>query len=135
MAISAKTVSVQPAQENEDDLAAGLNGSRAGLSACGDPVYPQPGPALRLRRPRMTVRFLLVLVALAALLIDAGLIAWRAVTYHDRATEHARYLNSGRSFIYDSGNLRDWHEQMLRKYQMAASRPWLPVVPDPPQPE
>ena len=29
----------------------------------------------------------------------------------------------------------EWHERMGRKYRRAADRPWLPVAPDPPEPE
>ena len=105
------------------------------LSGSGDPVYLEPGGILRWRTPRMTVRFLLVVVALAALATEAALAGWRAVTYRMRAGDHARHLNSARSFHYDSEALRQWHERMGRKYQQAASRPWWPVAPDPPKPE
>lgn len=29
----------------------------------------------------------------------------------------------------------EWHESMRRKYERAARYPWLPVGPDPPEPE
>jgi hypothetical protein len=32
-------------------------------------------------------------------------------------------------------SLSDWHEVMRRKFEYAARRPWLPVEPDPPEPE
>lgn len=31
--------------------------------------------------------------------------------------------------------LSDWHTKMTIKYRQAASCPWLPVPPDPPEPE
>jgi hypothetical protein len=30
---------------------------------------------------------------------------------------------------------RRWHGELMRKYEYAASRPWLPVEPDPPEPK
>jgi hypothetical protein len=32
-------------------------------------------------------------------------------------------------------HLIDWHASMVRKYDHAARYPWLPVEPDPPEPE
>jgi hypothetical protein len=93
------------------------------------------GEIIHLRKPRMTVRLHLVIVALAALATQAGLTGWRALSYRKRAADHARYLRSGRSLIYDSSELRGWHDKMRRKYELAKSRPWLPVEPDPPPPE
>lgn len=29
----------------------------------------------------------------------------------------------------------DWHTHLVRKYRLAARRPWLPVAPDPPPPK
>jgi hypothetical protein len=37
--------------------------------------------------------------------------------------------------IYKSLEELDYHARMIRKYQHAASYPWLPVEPDPPEPE
>src|SRR5207237_5901566 len=95
-------------------------------------------PALRLRRSGLPetrgdhpsaqapndVRLLLVIVALAALAPQAGLTGWRAVSYRKRAADHARYLRAGRSWIYDSSELRGWQDRMRRKYDRAPSRPW-----------
>jgi hypothetical protein len=73
----------------------------------------------------MTVQFLMILVALAAAATYVRLIAWRTETSSMRAEYHAQYLNSGGSFLYDSTELRQWHERMQRKYEFAASHPWL----------
>lgn len=113
----------------------GLDGLDVRLSGSGDPVFLELGGIIRLRKPRVTVRFLIVVVALAAVATVALLVGWRAVTYRMRAGDHARHLNSARSFLYDSGELRQWHERMGRKYEQAASRPWWPLAPDPPTPE
>jgi hypothetical protein len=83
----------------------------------------------------MTVQFLMILVALAAAATYMGLFAWRTVTYCRRAEYHRRYLNSGRTYVYDSWELQQWHERMRRKYEFGASRPWLAVETDPPPPE
>jgi hypothetical protein len=113
----------------------GLEGLRVRVSDRGDPVYLNPGGIIRLHRPRMTVRLLLVLVALAGLATEAGLIGWRAWSYSKRAADHARHLTSGRSLISDSSQLRGWHDEMRRKYELATSRPWVPVESDPPEPK
>ena len=133
--MSEKARSVQSKDEACIGPDAGLEGLRARFSECGDPIYLKPAGIIRLRPPRMTVRFLLVLVALAGLAIEAGLIGWRAWSYSKRAVDHAVHLKSGRSFIHDSSELRAWHEKMRRKYVLASTRPWLPVGPDPPPPE
>jgi hypothetical protein len=125
---------VRRVREVKGDPDAALAGLVSRLSGSGDPVYLEPGWIIGLPRPRMTVRFLIVVVALAALTTEAGMVGWRAVTYRMRAGDHVRYLRSGQSF-YDSDELRHWHEQMRRKYELAASRPWLPVDSDPPPPD
>ncbi len=78
------------------------------------------------------MRFLMILVALASAGIYVGLIAWRTVTYRIRAESHRQYLNSGRSLIYDSHEMRRWHERMQRNYEVAASRPWRAAETEPP---
>jgi hypothetical protein len=86
-------------------------------------------------QPRVTIQFLMIVVALTAAATYLGLIAWMTVTYSMRAEYHARYLNSGRSFVYDSTELRQWHERMQRRYEFVASRPWLEAETDPPPSE
>jgi hypothetical protein len=132
--MSAKARSSQLKEEGVGPYS-GLEALRARVSDCGDPVYLKPGGLIRLRRPRMTVRLLLILVALAGLATEAGLIGWRGWSYSKRAADHAMYLRSGRSFLLDSEELRGWHEKMRRKYELAMSRPWLPVEPDTPPPD
>ncbi len=90
---------------------------------------------MRLPRPRYSVRWLMIAVAIIAVATYMGMVAWRFATYAVRADAHARHLNSGRSFKYDSSDLIQWHEQMRLKYQNAARNPWLPVGPDPPEPK
>ena len=69
---------------------AGLGGLLVRVSDRGDPVYLKPSGIVRLPRPRTTVRLLLVLVALAGLATEAGLIGWRAWSCSKRADDHAR---------------------------------------------
>jgi hypothetical protein len=105
------------------------------FSGLNDPVFVEPKGFFHSCRPRMTVQFLMIVVALAAGATYAGLIAWRTVTYRMRAEYHAQYLNTGRSLLYDSTALRQWHERMQRKYEFAASHPWLAAETDPPPSE
>lgn len=93
-------------------------------------------------RPRFTVRRLMVAVAALALVLAV----WagqqrrkarfeRLWRYHDGLTG-TRYIKS-----YDPGTPRfrtakgRWHYALALKYAEAARYPWLPVAPDPPEPE
>lgn len=105
------------------------------LSASGDPVFLEPGGILQIQQRRITARFVLIVIVLVALVVSAVVLTWRAVTYGRQAALHDQYMNSERSFVGDSEELRQWHKQMLRKYEYAASHPWLTVEPDPPAPE
>jgi hypothetical protein len=86
-------------------------------------------------RVQFTLRRLMIGIALATVAVEAGLIGCRVVSRLDRAYDHDRHLNSGRSFKYDSTDLIQWHERMRLKYENAARYPWLPVEPDPPEPK
>lgn len=90
---------------------------------------------MRLPRPRFTVLQLMVAVAIIAVATYMGMMVWRIETYAMRADAHARHLNSGCFFLYDSTDLIQWHERMRLKYENAAHNPWLPVGPDPPEPK
>jgi hypothetical protein len=105
------------------------------LSSSGDPVFVEPKGFFRLPEPRMTVQFLMIVVALSGAATYVGLVAWRTVKCRMQAENHAHYLNSGRSYVYDSTELRQWHERMQRRYELAASRPWLAAETNPPPSE
>jgi hypothetical protein len=90
---------------------------------------------MRLSRPRFTVRWLMVALAITAVATYMGMVVWRHETYAMRADAHARHLNSGHSFLYDSTDLIQWHERMRLKYENAARNPWFPVTLDPPKPK
>jgi hypothetical protein len=81
----------------------------------------------------MTVRSLMLVVALAAVTTYGGLVVWRAVSYSLQAESHRQHLQSAEGF-YEPPDLREWHEQMQRKYEFAASHPWQATSPDPPPP-
>ena len=107
----------------------------ARFSGSDEPVFVKTEGFFHSCRPRMTVQFLIIVVALSAGATYVGLMAWRIVTYSMRAEYHAQYLNTGRSILYDSTALRQWHERMQSKYESAASHPWLGAEADPPPPK
>lgn len=105
-----------------------------------------------MRLPRMTTRRWMLAVAVVALLC---LLEHRRRTFRSRAAYHQSRLSGlGVALSYD-GHLRfykhqdqgikwltnneakvpAWHEAMARKYRDGARYPWLPVEPDPPEPE
>jgi hypothetical protein len=92
---------------------------------------------------RLTVRRLMVAVAVAAVVLGglayAARLAQLRRLYHRRATE-LRYAEQ----TYRHPSYRDEVEDPVaadrlgrldEKYEKAADRPWLPVAPDPPEPE
>lgn len=102
-----------------------------------------------MRLPRLTTRRLMALVALAALVaaVYAGLERRRAY-YRRLAREHwalvaansVVQVNANRTIYRASPSLRKrqiahHHASLAIKYDNAASRPWLPVPPDPPEPK
>jgi hypothetical protein len=77
----------------------------------------------------------MLVVAFAAVVTEGVLVGWWTVAYRMLANDHARHLNSAKSLFGDSEELRQWHDRMRRKYEQAASRPWLSVTLDPPPPK
>jgi hypothetical protein len=92
------------------------------------------GGPTAMKRPRFTVRRLMVAVAVAGLLI-AGWIEGerRRVRFLAIADDHSWGADSAIGVI--SREKMAWHETMEGKYERAARYPWLPVPPDPPEPE
>jgi hypothetical protein len=103
--------------------------------------------AMKLRRVRFTVRRLIVLVAVVA--VAFGVVGeplrrrWRfekIARYHN-AIFQARAVNEGLPLgptqisWFPRTPKTYWHMMMLIKYERAARYPWLPVWPDPPEPE
>jgi hypothetical protein len=109
------------------------------------PDEPGAPPALPFPRVRFTVRRMMVLVATCAVILGivCGLasrsakLAGLAAYHHDRIEEpyfHASFdLGHGPP---DRISPRDsWRLEMTLKYRHAAQYPWLPVAPDPAEPE
>ena len=101
-----------------------------------------------MRLPRMTTRRWIVAVAVIGLMlggtIEAYRLAYRLRRRYDDFLDRAQW-HSG--FVFDwnarwrknesDATVRriNYHAEMARKYEHAARYPWLPVAPDPPEPE
>jgi hypothetical protein len=107
---------------------------------------------LSLTRVRFTVRTVMVAVAVVAIglgVYDTGC-RWtshrkrclKAVAAHEWAAEmfRGRLHNNASAFYPTEADLRwaklraEYHERMARRWAQAATRPWEPVAPDPPEP-
>ena len=108
-----------------------------------------------MRPPQMTTRRWMVAVAIVAFGIGAWILIARSHSYaietakHDFREAYHRWLVdsyesdglgfSGRGSIEEGiDRLRrriSYHAALKRKYELASRRPWLPVEPDPPEPE
>jgi hypothetical protein len=101
-------------------------------------------------RVRFTVRRMMIVVGLAALVMWVGrTLQERRGRFEKRAQVEARAglreimkyvyrVSPGttvpQSFFEDFPKVR-YHEALDKKYRFAALHPWLPVEPDPPEPE
>jgi hypothetical protein len=93
---------------------------------------------MKLPRVRFTVRRLMVAVVIVGLMLGLG--AWmarRSAEFRKRAESHMRTVR----VMYSIGRWKPrgfdrnaWAWRMGEKYAYAASHPWLPVEPDPPEP-
>jgi len=110
---------------------------------------------MRMPRVRFTVRRMMIAVAVAALILYVENLRRRHVTFQRRATINASYARQFREafekrslnvFAFQHGpvfaatpTLRfkwaEYHENLSRKYERAASHPWETVPADPPPPE
>ena len=101
-------------------------------------------------RPRLTVRCLMIVVAVVAVIMGAGVgLKRRRDRFLALANEHWNRSFFGVSCVADTAEGRElmrqifdqktpsmrFHSEMMEKYRGAAKRPWLPVLPDPPEPE
>jgi hypothetical protein len=111
-----------------------------------------------MRRPRMTTRRWMLVVAVVGLLFWTGrlLASWRDLRL--RSEHHAAELVTLDQYLIPALEFRrkmgyfpgcgltqialedwckeaEWHRQLKAKYDHAARYPWLPVEPDPPEPE
>jgi hypothetical protein len=93
---------------------------------------------MRLRLPRFTVRRLMIAVAIAALAL--GLVqsmGRRSAAFRLKAREHEGTFKTliGPNTTFPVSPATAHHRLMAEKYRLAARHPWLPVCPDPPEPE
>jgi hypothetical protein len=108
-----------------------------------------------MRLPRIRLRTLMIAVAAIGLSIGGTIEAVRLVrlsrSYSDRAASHAAYDRGWRAMADEYGadyrlpthdartislrEVTDFHVKLRLKYERAARYPWLPVEPDPPEPE
>ena len=91
-----------------------------------------------MKLPRIMVRRLIVLVALAAVLL--GLVTWmrrRTAYFRSEASRHIGVWKVLAPDLTpeDPGPVATYLWDMARKYELAAERPWLQVEPDPPEQE
>lgn len=103
-------------------------------------------------RPRFTLRRLMAVVAIVAVLLRGGLAGAKMIRlsreYRARAAGFAvatppscvRWGSAYGSprwarWMRLQQRRREYREQIIAKYERAARYPWLPVEPDPPEPE
>jgi hypothetical protein len=124
--------------------------------------YPQLPPhivedgAMRLGRVRFTIRRMMVVVAGAGIILGASVVLQRRharfseLAVHHEASSQLRFIAQGEVGGSHSSRLLnglgeelsglsnarvEWHRRLGVKYRRAARSPWLPVEPDPPEPE
>ena len=92
---------------------------------------------MRLPRARVTIRWIMVLIALVAVLLFGVVILQRRAHFLSRADYHARRAEQIRdSYVERSVPLavEEYHESMAKKYEQAARHPWAEIEPYPPAP-
>jgi hypothetical protein len=98
-----------------------------------------------MRLPRMTTRRWMIAVVLAALLLGAVRLLMLSAAYRTKAGRYQLELlgttpilmgpNGSHSRGYRPSARTRWAEKMGEKYLRASRFPWLPVEPDPPEPD
>ncbi len=112
---------------------------------------------MKLPRVRFTVRRMMVAVAILAIGFAALALGIRSEDYREKA-EYAAIWETYNAELADNmerhreawahigdvpveiriakcGRLRDYYRDYKQKYRRLARYPWLPVAPDPPEPE
>ena len=91
---------------------------------------------------RFTVRRLMIAVAVAGVALGAwGIVARRRARFERLFSHHFGLAGPSVNRSFDPGHRvfvtakGRWHHDLAMKYAEAARRPWLPVVPDPPEPD
>jgi hypothetical protein len=92
---------------------------------------------MRMPRFRFTVRRMMVAVAIVGL--ASGVLIERHRRFDRLAKEHIneywKYVPEDELRPREPNPEADWHLIMYFNYDHAARYPWLPVAPDPPEPE
>ena len=100
-----------------------------------------------LPRVRFTVRRMMVAVAIAGVLVGGLRMRRLSAVYQALSESNAndedfylaalsdRFKLGHPSYERTFRDRLDYHRSMRVKYERAARRPWLPVPPDPPEPE
>jgi len=90
--------------------------------------------------PRMTTRRWLIAVVVVAIVLEVARLMWLSAEYRLRALEHAT-IRLDMKLPMDAKTLNwvqrfhAYHQAMREKWERAARFPWLPVAPDPPEPQ
>jgi hypothetical protein len=95
-----------------------------------------------MRKPRFRLRTMMILVAFAAMLLAIVInLQRRKARFQELFSYHSVMAGPPRRqsfspfpevFVTAKGR---WHHDLAMKYAEASERPWLPVEPDPPEPE
>src|SRR5437870_4239665 len=103
--------------------------------------FSDEGPSMRRSQVRMTVRGLMIAVAIVAIVLGVGILKKRRderlkrLAFYSRLerkyTARAQASAPGR-FIDAEQERLNFFRAMRRKWEWAASRPWESVEPDPP---
>jgi hypothetical protein len=93
---------------------------------------------MKLPRPRFTIRRLMVAVAIAAFAFGGWQMRQRREHRLRLALKHevlSALLRDGHADTSRDPERADRHKALHIKYEHAARYPWLPIEPDPPEPE
>jgi hypothetical protein len=101
---------------------------------------------MRLSRLRLTVLRMMILVALVAMVLGMALGLTRrrsrliaiSLEHVGPAAEDGGTLiitAEGPAYVGLKTEKGRWHEEMRRRYDYYGHRPWLPLPPDPPEPD
>jgi hypothetical protein len=101
-----------------------------------------------MRLPRLTVRRLMVGVAIIGLVLAMAVMVRRSGEFREMAEQQAEYEAGSLAYADDARGERGdpqrvvrgeqmaaYHRALKAKYARLARYPWLPVEPDPPEPD
>ena len=96
---------------------------------------------------RFSIRTLMILVAIAALIMAGAVLAKRSMDFRALAEEQADSEMASLEYVDDARGehgdpqrvargeqMAAYHRELKIKYERGARYPWLPVAPDPPEP-